>query len=107
MKAINISEFDIIKCGMEFVTTAVARPGVEDLLPHMERDESYVYWMQPKGGAIEAAAGVHLCQWHLLLSEQQARESDLSQRAPHARLPELRASRRRYAQARHPTAALP
>ena len=53
MKAINISEFDIIKCGMEFVTTAVARPGVEDLLPHMERNESYVYWMQPKGGAIE------------------------------------------------------
>ena len=53
MKAINISEFDIIKCGMEFVTTTVARPGVEDLLPHMERNESYVYWMQPKGGAIE------------------------------------------------------
>jgi hypothetical protein len=53
MKAINVSEFDIIKCGVEFVTTAVARPGVEDLLPHMERNESYVYWMQPKGGAIE------------------------------------------------------
>jgi len=53
MKAINVSEFDIIKCGVEFVTTAVARPGVDDLLPHMERNESYVYWMQPKGGAIE------------------------------------------------------
>ncbi|NBX18221.1 MAG: hypothetical protein EBR09_12735 [Proteobacteria bacterium] len=53
MKAINLSEFEIIKCGVEFVTTAVAHPGVEDLLPHMERNESYVYWMQPKCGTIE------------------------------------------------------
>ena len=53
MKAINVSEFDIIKCGVEFVTTAVARPGDEDLLPHMDGTESSVYWMQPKGGASE------------------------------------------------------
>lgn len=53
MKAIDVLDFDIIKCGVEFVTGVGARPGVEDLLPHMERNENYVYWMQPKGGAME------------------------------------------------------
>lgn len=53
MKAINLSDFEIIKCGVEFVTTSVAPPGVDDLIPHMERNESYVYWMQPKSGTIE------------------------------------------------------
>jgi len=53
MKAIRVAEFDIIKCGVEFVTGRDSRPGVEELLPHMERKESYVYWMQPKGGSTE------------------------------------------------------
>jgi hypothetical protein len=53
MKAIKVAEFDIIKCGVEFVTGRDSRPGVEELLPHMERKENYVYWMQPKGGSTE------------------------------------------------------
>jgi hypothetical protein len=53
MKAIKISDFDIIKCGVEFITGLGSRPGVEELLPHMERNENYVYWMQPKGGSTE------------------------------------------------------
>jgi hypothetical protein len=53
MKAINALDFDIIKCGVEFVTGVGARPGVEYLLPHMERNENYVYWMQPTGGPME------------------------------------------------------
>ena len=53
MKAIDVLDFDIIKCGVEFVTGVGARPGVDDLLPHMERNENYVYWMQPKGGSMD------------------------------------------------------
>jgi hypothetical protein len=53
MKAIKIAEFDIIKCGVEFITGLDSRPGVEELLPHMERNENYVYWMQPRGGSTE------------------------------------------------------
>ena len=53
MKAIKVAEFDIIKCGVEFITGLDSRPGVEELLPHMERNENYVYWMQPKGGSTE------------------------------------------------------
>lgn len=53
MKAIKVSEFEIIKCGVEFITGLDARPGVEELLPHMERNENYVYWMLPKGGSTE------------------------------------------------------
>jgi hypothetical protein len=53
MKAIDVCDFDIIKCGVEFVTGVGARPGVDDLLPHMERNENYVYWMQPKGGSMD------------------------------------------------------
>ena len=53
MKAIHIAEYEIIKCGVEFVTGVGTRPGVEELLPHMERNENYVYWIQPNGGSIE------------------------------------------------------
>ena len=53
MKAISVSEFEIVKCGVEFVTGLDKRPGVEELLPHMERNENYVYWMQPKGGSTD------------------------------------------------------
>lgn len=53
MKAIHIAEFEIIKCGVEFVTGVGKIPGVEELLPHMERNENYVYWIQPKGGSVE------------------------------------------------------
>ena len=53
MKAIKVAEFDIIKCGVEFITGLDSRPGVEELLPHMERNENYVYWMQPRGGSTE------------------------------------------------------
>jgi len=38
MKAIDVLDFDIIKCGVEFVTGA--SPGVDDLLPHMELDSA-------------------------------------------------------------------
>jgi len=53
MKAIKIADFDVIKCGVEFITGLDSRPGVEELLPHMERNENYVYWMQPRGGSTE------------------------------------------------------
>jgi hypothetical protein len=53
MKAIDVLDFDIIKCGVEFVTGVGARPAVDDLLPHMERNENYVYWMQLKGGSTD------------------------------------------------------
>jgi hypothetical protein len=53
MKAIDVLDFDIIKCGVEFVTGVGARPGVDDLLPHMERNENHLYWMQLKGDSMD------------------------------------------------------
>jgi len=57
MRKIDISNYDVIKAGIEFKTQVSAQqhcklqaPDVNSLLPHMERNESYVYWLQPKLG---------------------------------------------------------
>tara|TARA_B100000902_G_C27285289_1_gene904073 strand:+ start:654 stop:1139 length:486 start_codon:yes stop_codon:yes gene_type:complete len=61
MRKIDISHYDIIKMGVEFKTITntpskqqkIHAPDVNSLLPHMERNESYVYWLQPKHGQME------------------------------------------------------
>jgi len=61
MRKIDISHYDIIKMGVEFKTATenqckqqkLQAPDVNSLLPHMERNESYVYWLQPKHGQME------------------------------------------------------
>ena len=60
MKRINVMHYDIIKTGVEFKLPDSAKEEkhltstqVNSLLPHMERNETYVYWLQPKHGQIE------------------------------------------------------
>ena len=60
MRKIDISNYDIIKKGVEFKTDlppskehSLQPADVNSLLPHMERNESYVYWLQPKHGNFE------------------------------------------------------
>ena len=60
MRKIDISNYDIIKAGIEFKTQMSAQeqrklqaPDVNSLLAHMERNESYVYWLQPKHGNMD------------------------------------------------------
>jgi hypothetical protein len=60
MKRINVQHYDIIKTGVEFKLPGSAQEEknlsstqVNSLLPHMERNETYVYWLQPKHGQIE------------------------------------------------------
>ena len=60
MRKIDISNYDIIKKGIEFQTdlrpskeNSLQAVDVNTLLPHMERNESYVYWLQPKQGNFE------------------------------------------------------
>jgi hypothetical protein len=55
MKIIDISAFDIVKTGIEFqvVTSSKESSAVAELLPNMERNESAVFWLQPKHGTVE------------------------------------------------------
>lgn len=60
MRKIDVSNYDIIKTGIEFKTQIITQqqrklqaPDVNSLLAHMERNESYVYWLQPKHGNME------------------------------------------------------
>jgi hypothetical protein len=54
MKTIDLSKFNIIKEGIEFcVPDTNTEPGIDDLLPTMERNEGAVYWLQTKGGTVE------------------------------------------------------
>jgi len=62
MKQIDISLHEIVRPGIEFHTNANTNSlkkkkeksvSVDELLPHMERNEAYVYWLQPIGGKVE------------------------------------------------------
>ena len=60
MRKIDISNYDIIKVGVEFKTNLTSKKeanlqaaDVNTLFPDMERNESYVYWLQPKHGNFE------------------------------------------------------
>ena len=60
MRKIDVRNYDIIKTGVEFKTNIPPKkarqlqaPDIDLLLPHMERNESYVYWLQPKHGLME------------------------------------------------------
>jgi hypothetical protein len=54
MKTIDLRKFNIIKEGIEFcVPDGNTEPGLDELLPTMERNEGAVYWLQPKGGTVE------------------------------------------------------
>lgn len=54
MKTINMSKFTIIKHGVEFkIERNKKQTKVDDLIYHFERNESYVYWLQPNGGSVE------------------------------------------------------
>ncbi len=54
MKTIDLWKFNIIKEGIEFcVPDGNTEPGLDDLMPTMERNEGDVYWLQPKGGTVE------------------------------------------------------
>lgn len=55
MKIVDLSCFDLIKEGIEFVTSSNKQreQPLEELLPCIERNESAVYWLQPKGGTVD------------------------------------------------------
>ena len=50
MKLLTSSEFVVVKAGRRYVMPPPVQ--VHGLLQSMERNESYIYWMQPKDGGI-------------------------------------------------------
>ena len=56
MKILDISNFDVVKTGIEFhlqTSTDKDYPAVAELLPNMERNEDAVFWLQPRNGTVE------------------------------------------------------
>ena len=54
MKTIDMSKYTVIRHGVEFhIERHKKSTKVDDLLPHFERNENYVYWLQPSGGNVE------------------------------------------------------
>ena len=55
MKIVDISCFELIKEGIEFVTSSNKQreQPLEELLPSVERNEGAVYWLHPKGGTVD------------------------------------------------------
>jgi hypothetical protein len=55
MKIVDSSQFDMIK-GIESripCSSVKKEDPEEELLPRIERNEGAVYWLQPKGGAVD------------------------------------------------------
>ena len=58
MKIVDPSQYEMIKEGIEFhiPCSSVKKQDPdpeEELLPHIERNEGAVYWLQPKGGTVD------------------------------------------------------
>lgn len=51
MKLLGVSEFDIVKAGKRYSMPPPVQ--VQSLIESMERNESYIYWLKPKGGGVE------------------------------------------------------
>ena len=49
-----MSRYTVIRHGVELhIERNKKSAKVDDLLPHFERNENYVYWLQPNGGNVE------------------------------------------------------
>jgi len=51
MKALDISGFKIVKAGIKVDITPPYN--VSDLIQHMERNDAYIFWLQPETGGVE------------------------------------------------------
>ena len=50
MKQIDVTKYMIVKSGVEFKIRQPFR--MSDLIPHMERPEAYIFWLQPLAGSV-------------------------------------------------------
>ena len=51
MKPLDISGFKIVKAGIKFNITPPF--SVTDLIRHMERNDAFIFWLQPESGDVE------------------------------------------------------
>lgn len=51
MKTLNIDAFRVIRAGICFKTTAPVQ--LCELLQVMERNDAFIYWLQPPGGGVQ------------------------------------------------------
>lgn len=52
MKILNINDYDIIKAGKDYVSETSVN--VNQLMSSMEKNETYIFWLQPKQGALDS-----------------------------------------------------
>ena len=59
MKPLDIAGFKVVKAGIKFT---IAPPfSVVDLISHMERNDAYIFWLQPEtGGVDQQEACIHV-----------------------------------------------
>ena len=52
MKCINMAGFQIVKAGLACISEKPIR--MDNLLSMMERNEAYIFWLQPQGADVDA-----------------------------------------------------
>tara|TARA_B100001758_G_scaffold247922_1_gene268572 strand:+ start:9296 stop:9649 length:354 start_codon:yes stop_codon:yes gene_type:complete len=52
MKIIDIDNYDIIKAGKEYISESSVN--IQQLLGIMEKNETFIFWLQPKNGDINS-----------------------------------------------------
>lgn len=69
MKQVDVSKYVIVKSGVEFKIRQPFR--MSDLIPHMERQEAYIFWLQPISGDVtEQEASVKINNVFYLLNSK-------------------------------------
>ena len=51
MKVLDAQDYSVVKAGVEFMCATI--PPLQRLAKLMERREEFVYWLQPRAGALE------------------------------------------------------
>lgn len=73
MKAVNENEYDIIQAASKM--NVDSQCDFRDILKKLERQEQYIYWLQPKLGKVQdqvPAINVNNCFYHLNLKMEKA-----------------------------------
>ena len=103
MKTVDVSKFTVVKAGVPCQSETPIR--LERLLALMERNEEYIFWLQPAAGGIDDQFPCVSINGKYYMLNLKLEKAIFPVGAAVSRLQELRASGGRHAQAAHPQAA--
>jgi len=99
MKCINMTGYNIVKAGLACISETPIR--LDNLLSMMERNEAYIFWLQPQGADVDAQIPAISINGKFYHPNLRLEKDFFPARPPLARLQQHRAAGGRHAEAAH------